>query len=247
MVGAVLKGALISFSATGAATDMTAIPNVIVFQFNPETINHEWTAATTSAADADPRMNFSPLATSGVPGERFSFTLILDSDEQIADAGLDPIRVGLAEANGVYTRFAALEMLQFPVTSAVSAPGRPGLGRGQCGGARAAGVRSSVSVPVSEVPVVLFVWGPLRIVPVRVTAFDGQGNPLRRPAQSDPCRGRRSRLTVLTPDELAAVNGPMAKIASMAYNYTQGLRQAQAAANLALSAASILGMLPISL
>jgi hypothetical protein len=40
---------------------------VVVFQFNPETINHESTPATTGAADADPRMNFSPLATSGVP------------------------------------------------------------------------------------------------------------------------------------------------------------------------------------
>src|ERR1700722_18563667 len=100
MVGAVLKGALISFSAVGAATDMLAMPNVIVFQFNPEMISHEWTPATTSAAGADPRMNFSPRATSGVPGERFSFTLILDSNEQLADAGLDPIPVGLAEANG---------------------------------------------------------------------------------------------------------------------------------------------------
>jgi hypothetical protein len=245
MVGAVLKGALISFSATGAATDMTAIPNVIVFQFNPETINHEWTAATTSAADADPRMNFSPLATSGVPGERFSFTLILDSDEQLADAGLDPVPIGLAEANGVSTQLSALEMLQFPVTSAVSvlvgqvsaAASAAGLGQPAC---------DTVSVPVSEVPVVLFVWGPLRIVPVRVTGltvketlYDVLLNPTH--AEVD------ISLTVLTPDELAAVNGPMAKIASMAYNYNQGLRQARAADNLALSAVNILGMLPISL
>jgi hypothetical protein len=40
MVGAILKGALISFSAVGAATDMAASPNVIVFQFNPESISH---------------------------------------------------------------------------------------------------------------------------------------------------------------------------------------------------------------
>ena len=33
----------------------------------------------------------------------------------------------------------------------------------------------------------------------------------------------------------------------MAYNYTQGLRQAQAIDNLAVSAVNILGMLPISL
>src|ERR1700688_4327929 len=104
MVGAVLKGALISFSALGAAADMTSSPNVIVFQFNPETISHDWTEATTGATGTDPRMNFSPLATSGVPSERFSFTLILDSDEQIADTGLDPIPIGLANLYGVYAQ-----------------------------------------------------------------------------------------------------------------------------------------------
>jgi hypothetical protein len=245
MVGAILKGALISFSAVGAATDMAASPNVIVFQFNPESISHDWTEATTGTGDMDPRMNFSPLATSGVPGERFSFTLTLDSDEQLADAGLDPIPVGLAELNGVYTQLSALEMLQFPVTSAgpalvgqvSAAASAAGLGQSAC---------QAVSVPVSEVPVVLFVWGLQRIVPVRVTGltvretlYDVLLNPTH--AEVD------ISLTVLTPDELAAVNGPMSKIASMAYSYNQGLRQARAADNLAQSAASILGMLPIPL
>lgn len=245
MVGAVLKGALISFSAVGAATDMTSSPNVIVFQFNPETISHDWTEATTGATGTDPRMNFSPLATSGVPSERFAFTLTLDSDEQLADAGLDPIPVGLAKLYGVSAQLSALEMLQFPVTSAASAlvgqvsaaASAAGLGQSAC---------PSTSVPVSEVPVVLFVWGLQRIVPVRVTGltvketlYDVLLNPTHAEVEIS--------LTVLTPDELAAVNGPMSKIAGMAYSYNQGLRQARAAENLAQSAASILGMLPISL
>jgi hypothetical protein len=245
MAGAVLKGALISFSALGAAADMTSSPNVIVFQFNPETISHDWTEATTGASGTDPRMNFSPLATSGVPSERFSFTLILDSDEQIADTRLDPIPVGLANLYGVYAQLSALEMLQFPVTSAASAlvgqvsaaASAAGLGQSAC---------QSTSVPISEVPVVLFVWGPQRIVPVRVTGlsvketlYDVLLNPTHAEVEVS--------LTVLTPDELAAASGPMSKIASMAYSYNQGLRQARAVDNLAQSAANILGMLPISL
>jgi hypothetical protein len=93
------------------------------------------------------------------------------------------------------------------------------------------------------VPIVLFVWGALRIVPVRVTAFsvteklfDGLLNPTHAEATIT--------LTVLTPDELAAVQGPMAGIATSAYTYMQGVRQAQALANLGESAASVLGMLP---
>jgi hypothetical protein len=245
MVGAVLKGALISFSAVGASTDMTSSPNVIVFQFNPETISHDWTEATTGATSNDPRMNFSPLATSGVPSERFSFTLILDSNEQLADAKLDPIPTSEAKLYGVYAQLSAIEMLQFPVTSAVSA-----LVGQVSAGASAAGLGQSasqcISVPVSEVPVVLFVWGLQRIVPVRVTGltvketlYDVLLNPTHAEVEIS--------LTVLTPDELAAVIGPMKKIASMAYSYNQGLRQARATENLAQSAASILGMMPISL
>jgi hypothetical protein len=243
MVGAVLKGALISFSAMGTSTDMSSSPNVIVFQFNPEMISHDWTEATTGATGTDPRMNFSPLATSGVPSERFSFTLILDSDEQLA--GLDPISVSLAEVYGIYAQLSALEMLQFPITSAASA-----LVGQVSAAADAAGLGQSApqctSVPVSEVPVVLFVWGLQRIVPVRVTGltvketlYDVLLNPTHAEVEIS--------LTVLTPDELAAVNGPMKKIASIAYNYSQGLRQSRAAENLAQPAASILGMLPISL
>ena len=136
-------------------------------------------------------------------------------------------------------------MLQFPVTSAVSvlvgqvsaAASAAGLGQSAC---------QCVSVPVSEVPVVLFVWGPQRIVPVRVTGFTVKEtlfDVLLNPTHAEV----EISLTVLTPDELAAVNGPMSKIASMAYDYNQGLRQARAADNLAQSAANILGMLPISL
>jgi hypothetical protein len=245
MVGAILKGALISFSAVGASMDMTSSPNVIVFQFNPETISHDWTEATTGASGTDPLMNFSPLATSGVPSERFSFTLILDSDEQLADAGLDLISASEAKLNGIYAQLSALEMLQFPVTSAVSV-----LVGQVSAAANAAGLGQSayqyILVPVSEVPVVLFVWGLQRIVPVRVTGLTVKEtlyNVLLNPTHAEV----EISLTVLTPNELAAVAGPMSKIASMAYSYNQGLRQARAAENLAQSATSVLGMLPISL
>ena len=92
-------------------------------------------------------------------------------------------------------------------------------------------------------PVVLFVWGPQRIVPVRITQlsiteklYDSMLNPVHAEAQLS--------LRVLTPDELAAVQGPMRDVANVAYVYTQGLRQVQATANLADAAAGIIGMLP---
>jgi hypothetical protein len=244
MVGSALKGALISFTPAGGALGLPSLPNVIVFQFNPETITHAWTEATAPQPPQDPKVKFSPLAVAGVPGESFAFTLMLDSDEEISDAGLNPVAAGAALASGVYTRLSALELLQFPVT----APSAGLVGQvtaaadAKASGASASGSQAT-SVPESQVPVVLFVWGPQRILPVRVSAlsvseklYDGLLRPVHAEAQIT--------LTVLTPDELNAVQGSMKGVANMAYSYTQGLRQAQAAANLGVSAASILGMLP---
>ncbi len=243
MSGSVLKGALISFLPSGGL-GLPSLPNVIVFQINPETMTHAWTESVAPQPPSDSKIKFSPLAVAGPPGESFTFTLMLDSDEQIADIGTDPVSAALALASGVNTRLAALELLQFPTGGS-----SPGLVGAVSAAASAAGIGASAgdsaqkSVPEAQVPVVLFVWGLLRIVPVRVTSFsvterlyDPRLNPTHVEAQMT--------LTVLTPDELAAVQGPMADIARTAYSYTQNARQAQAALNLAGSAAGILGMLP---
>jgi hypothetical protein len=246
MTGSLLKGALISFTASGGALGLPSLPNVIVFQFNPESITHAWTepGAPQPAQGSDSKVKFSPLAVSGPPGESFSFTLMLDSDEQQADVATDPIGAGLAFVSGVYTRLAALELLQFP-TEEASPPlvGAVSAAASAAGAGASAADSQTTSVPFMQVPIVLFVFGPFRIVPVRVTAlsvsekqYDGLLNPTHAEAQIT--------LTVLTPDEIKSVSGTMAGIATAAYGYTQGVRQVQALANLGESAASILGMLP---
>ncbi len=243
---ALLKGALVSFTPAGPL-GLPALPNVIVFQFNPETINHSWTEATAPPAPPGtpehPTQRVSALATTGDPGESFSFTLMLDSDQQIANGGTNPIGAGLALASGVYTRLAALEMLQFPskplnglqrgVSSAVSAAGQ---------GASAANSQRQ-SVPPSDVPLVLFIWGPFRIVPVRVTAFsvvEKQFDQLLNPTHAEA----QITLSVLTPDDMANISDTLAGVGRAAYAYSQGVREVAALANLGESTASILGMLP---
>ena len=99
-------------------------------------------------------------------------------------------------------------------------------------------------MPESQTPVVLFVWGPGRIVPVRVTTLtitEKLYDPLLNPTHADAQLGLR----VLTPEELLVVSGPLAPVAKAAYLYSQGLRQVLAVANLANVAESIIGMLPI--
>jgi hypothetical protein len=246
MAGSVLKGALVSFTP-GGALGLPSLPNVIVFQINPETITHAWTEAVAPQPPSDPRIRFSPLAVTGVPGESFTFTLMLDSDEQQADVATDPVGAGLALTSGVYSRLSALELLQFPTPMPAGAlVGLVSAAAGAATQGTSPADAASQTIPLSQVPIVLFVWGPQRIVPVRVTAlsvseklYDVLLNPTHAEAQIT--------LTVLTPDELKAVQGPMAGIAQAAYDYMQALRAAQAAANLAESASNILGMLPIPL
>ncbi|HZK82005.1 MAG TPA: hypothetical protein VFC46_13080 [Humisphaera sp.] len=237
MAGKFIKGALVSFMPTFIG----ALPNVVVFQFNPETITHAWTAA--APPDSNPGKD--PLAAKGVPGESFSFSLAIDANDMIADGDANPVAAELAKISGVYTRLAALEMLQYPsgafdggllgqVSSAISSAASS-----LTGSASAA----SQAVPQSDVPTVIFVWGPQRILPVRVTALsisEKLYDALLNPTHADVT----ITLRVLTPEELTFVQGPLKTVASIAYTYSQGLRQVQALANLGDAAASIIGMLP---
>ena len=238
MSGFVLKGALVEFMPTFLPIP---VPNVIVFQYNPETMTHTWTqpmSATEAGSEAS-----NPLAVRGTPGETFSFTIAMDARDEIAD-GSAPA-AALAAASGIYSRIAALEMLLYPTS-----PARPGLI-----GTVTAAITSALSgavggpvrtVPQSVLPMTLFIWGTGRIVPVRVTGlsiteqlFDAALNPVHAEAQLT--------LQVLTPAELAAASADddvLGTLATVAYNYTLTLRQALAVANLANATESVIGMIP---
>src|SRR5437764_13895926 len=97
-------------------TFIGSLPNVIVFQFNPETISHAWTAATRSAPSGggSAKSSHDPLAADSVPGESFTFKLMLDANDAIANGNSNAVAAGLASVSGVYPRLSALEMLQYP-------------------------------------------------------------------------------------------------------------------------------------
>ncbi|WP_068076538.1 hypothetical protein [Novosphingobium lentum] len=235
MAGKYLRGALIAFTETFPLP----IPNVVIFQYNPETMTHGWTVATTApAAAGTANQHVSQLAVSGPPVESFNFTLAMDSSDTIADGSA--VTAGLAEISGVYSRLAALEMLMFPL---------PPPGGGLIGSVSSAlGITAAApsrSVPSGDLPLVLFVWGPGRIVPVRVTSFSVTeklyDSILLNPTHAEAQIGLR----VLAYNELSDVSDIMKPVAQAASKYSQGLREALAIANLANAADSILGMLPI--
>src|SRR2546423_5498649 len=104
MAGNFIRGALVEFVETFSLP----IPNVIIFQFNPEIITHTWT----QPESANDRQD--PLAVKGTPGESFSFNIVMDANDMIADG--TPAAQVLATTSGIYSRLAALELLQYPVS-----------------------------------------------------------------------------------------------------------------------------------
>jgi len=243
MAGKFLRGAFVEFTETFPIP----VPNIILFQFNPETMTHTWEPAHTGGggggaappAAGSPPSN--PLAVTGTPGESFSFSLSMDAGDMIADGGAGG---ALATVSGIYTRLAALEMLLYP-----TAPPGGGL-IGSVTAALGIGGGSSSpdptrSVPTAQLPTVLFIWGPGRILPVRVTTLTITER-LYDPILLNPTHAEAQvGLKVLTPEELAFVDGPLGSLAQTAYSFNQGLRQALAIANLANAVESVIGMLPL--
>jgi hypothetical protein len=217
MAGKFIKGALVEFTEAF----IVPIPNVIAFQFNPETMTHTWSQAATFDAGGK---GANPLAVKGDPGESFSFSLAMDAGDTIATGS--PVTAGLATVSGIYSRLAALEMLQYPVE------------------AKKTKATAGRKVPKLQLPTVLFIWGPGRILPVRVmslTITEKLYDALLNPTHADAA----ITLQVLTRDEIEWLTGPLAELASTAYKFSHKLREGLAVANLANTADSVLGMLPV--
>lgn len=237
MPGKYLKGAFVQFMPTF----LVPLPNVIVFQYNPETMTHTWTpAAPETSPSTDNKPN--PLAVKGLPGESFSFTLSMDSSDTIADGSA--VTAGIATATGLYSRLAALEMLLYPAGAFSSNKLLGTVSSALTSALGGSSAPKKTSVPQYMMSTVLFVWGPARILPVRLKSltiteklYDALLlNPTHAEAQVS--------VQVLTPDEVTALSDPLKEVSTVAYDYSQAFRQAMALANLANATESIIGMLP---
>ncbi|MDQ0464405.1 hypothetical protein QO010_002186 [Caulobacter ginsengisoli] len=233
MAGKFLRGALIEFN------DSLPIPtpNIIIFQFNPEGMTNSWAAAGGAAAGkSGAGSSGDPMAAAGNPVQSFSLDLAMSATDMIADGGVGG---GLATVSGIYTRIAALEMLMFPVDT-----GGGGL-LGSVSAAFGGGAPApKTKIPKGKVPMVLFVWGPGRIVPVRVTSLSIKET-LYDPILLNPTQATATvGLQVLTPEVLANTTGILKDVSVAAWNINHALRQALAIANLANAVESSIGMLP---
>lgn len=241
-----LKGALVEFSERF----LGPIPNVIIFQYNPETLSRSLTVWQPPEREAEGAGGQQEPATAqpSDPPERFTLDLFLDASDALEKPESHPVAV----VSGVADRIAALEMLLYPterslagqLLGSITAALSVSAGGGSL--SAAAGGSASAAAPAGRgtVPIVLFVWGPGRIVPVRLTSFEVEEqafSPLLYPIRAKVGVG----LKVVTPSDLQSHPDGLAKeIAIKAFEFTRLQKKVLAAANLANSVESILGMLP---
>lgn len=254
-----LKGALIYFGAPM----LIPIPNIIIFQYNPETMTRTLTPwqppqrdVTVDAAGAATRAELTnqqrfSLSQPYDPAETFSLVLDLDATDALEHPETHPV----AFISGVADRIAAIEMLMYPPGDSLlggllgSVAGSVSFSAGGMSAGFEAGGAASADLSRKQVPIVLFFWGPGRIVPVRITGLsieEQQFSPLLYPVRAKATLG----VKVLDLDDLVRVTGDPASgaavdIAKACYSFTRGQKEVLATANLANSVESIIGMLPI--
>jgi len=218
------KGALVQL-----VKDLVGVvPNVIPFQYNPEKLSHTLTPWNPFEVDQTQRGAQAPTVQPFDPKESFNLTLEIDATDDLEEG--NPV---VKEA-GVADRLAALKKLTLPSEGPIGDLATSA--RELVGQASKQAVRPTV-------PVVLFVWGRGRILPVRVTSFSVEETlflPLLRPIQATVTLG----LEVLTPDVFKCQEDIAAKLAVVAYNFTRLQDDTLAVAHIANNLDAMRGLLP---
>jgi hypothetical protein len=154
-----LKGALVGFDPANP------LASVIVFQYNPDTLTRKVDARASGGGDDSDRAEAFRLI--GPPKETITLSVEIDAADQLEQAN------PLAIASGIHQTLAALEMLLYPKSAVVFA----NIALAQAG---------IVEINPVEAPLTLFIWGPARVLPVRLTslsitedAYDTALNPIR--------------------------------------------------------------------
>jgi hypothetical protein len=156
----VLKGAVVGIDPAGGRF------SVIVFQYNPDTLTRTLQPKAAAGGGAGASKS-EVLRLQGPPQETIHLDMEIDAADQLGQG--DPIATSL----GIHPTLAALETLLYP--SAVHVIANEVLA--------ALGV---IELIPPEAPLTLLVWGPKRILPVRINelsiteeAFDPGLNPIR--------------------------------------------------------------------
>jgi hypothetical protein len=156
-----IKGALIGVDPLNPLT------SVVVFQYNPDTMTRRLEPRAASGEGEKGEA----FRLAGPPKETITLSIEIDATDQLEEAN------PLAVASGITPTLAALELMLYPKSPLVIAN-------------TVLNAIGTIEVIPAQGAMILFVWGPTRVLPVRLTgltiteeAYDTLLNPTRAKAE----------------------------------------------------------------
>jgi hypothetical protein len=228
MAELVLRGALVEYSGQF----LGPIPNIVLFQFNPESIARTVAIPRQAETPGIGRPQRERGQAAAAPTESFTLTAHFSAADDLGAGGAPS---AIPRVFGVGPQLAALEKMVYP-------PRTPGGLLGAAIDAVASALSSGTggatrSVPREQVPRVLFLWGPTRVLPVTITSltlteqkFDSLLNPVQAEVQIGIAVAGHP------PDDDAVARG--------ALEYSSMIKDTQATLNLAKTAERVLDIIP---
>jgi hypothetical protein len=219
MAGFTMRGALIEYGSNF----MGPIPNVVIFQFNPETMSR------TVQIPQRPASAITRETTqAGLPSvEKITLKASFSAADELGK------NKPLARLFGVGPRLAALEKMVYPSNELVAAIGAAlGLGGGDGGG------DPRQSIPRRKMPRILFVWGPYKVLPVVLESMsitEQHYDFLLNPTLAEVSITMAVNAVDTCSDD---------EIGKGALTYSNMAKDAQAMANLSNTAAQIVDLIP---
>lgn len=141
-----------------------AVERVIALQYNPETLSRTLASKATGGQEGD---RSEALRITGPPVETFTVEAQLDATDALEKGDSETAELG------VHREIALLETLLYPSASALASN-------------HALAAAGTLEIVPMETPLLLFVWGETRVLPVRLTSFtvaeeayDPNLNPIR--------------------------------------------------------------------
>lgn len=221
MPGFFLRGALVEYG-----TDVLGpLPNIVVFQFNPEQISRTLNLARrgNESPETETRQR-EPNQVSGPPTETFQITAHFSAADDLGEGGAASV---IPRAFGIGPQLAALEKMVYPSAGLIS--GLIGEAVDAIGDALGGGNDQEAARPTprEQAPRILFIWGPSRVLPVEIrsmTIAEQKFDFLLNPVQAEVQIGLAVASFPADSDD---------KVGQGALKYTQTIKDAQAALNLA--------------
>jgi len=220
-----LRGALIEYGTSLIGP----IPNVVIFQFNPESL--------TRTLQIPPRPTGAIQRETTQAGER-TFEKISFKAHFSAANMLDEGKV-LAQMFGIGPQLAALEKMVLPSSKLAGLVGAAIDAVGDAIGGGGADDAPAQPIPREKYPRILFIWGLARVLPVTIDSMSF--SELEYDAILNPVRAEVS--ITLSVNALDDCSDDV--LAKGALEYSTIAKEAQAIANLANTAEQIVELIPL--